>query len=200
MLEHCSNPIGALAQWHTYVRNAGTVVVSLPHVDHCPDKGRHVPSLDHLLMDHLLDRGDDTFESREHIYSFVMGWCDDGFAKGIDKWAMAKQAHLCASSPGNDLHWHAYRPELVLSLIEAAAMFSGCRATIRASGHPDATGDQLRTESEIIFVYTLERMPAHLRAPAPATTAAVVKSVEQKLERALRLVQRATTRGESIGS
>lgn len=74
VLEHCAEPIGTVHAWSAHLRPGGVLVLSVPDVDHCPDAGRLVPDLEHLLADHLLGRDGDSFESREHAYSCAVGW------------------------------------------------------------------------------------------------------------------------------
>jgi hypothetical protein len=108
VVEHSSNPIGLLARFHSFVRTGGTLVLSLPHFSACPDKHRLVPPIEHLLLDHLLERADATFESREHIYSFLLGWVDDIWMQGASQREYAAFLQSEALRDGHDLHWHSY--------------------------------------------------------------------------------------------
>jgi predicted SAM-dependent methyltransferase len=137
VLEHCSNPLSALIKWQSYLKNEGTLVISVPDAKRCPDAGRLIPPLDHLLEDYIFDRGDDSFESREHIYSFVMGWIDKGFAEGKEKFEIARITHQCARAPKNDLHWHAFDNQLLMEVIFASGRISGNKMEVKAVAAPD---------------------------------------------------------------
>lgn len=154
VLEHTSNPIKTLLEWHSYVKSGGIVVISVPDANYCPDRGRLIPPFEHLLLDYLLERDDDSFESREHIYSFIMGWIDDGFAKDMDKFNIAKRAHECAHAPYNDLHWHAFDEGLFESVIMAAGLFSEKQIVIEATATPDEES-KYQTLGDIIYVYRI---------------------------------------------
>ncbi|MBA4372479.1 MAG: hypothetical protein C0402_06410 [Thermodesulfovibrio sp.] len=156
VLEHLSDPIGALLEWHSYVKDGGTVVLSVPDADCCPDKGRLFPSFAHLLLDYLLRRNDDSFESREHIYSFVMGWIDDGFAKELEKLEIARKTHECAKAPENDLHWHAFNETLFRQVIMAAAAFGKRTVSFESAADPYSSDPGRRTTNEIICVYRVD--------------------------------------------
>ncbi|MEX5213165.1 MAG: class I SAM-dependent methyltransferase [Nitrospiraceae bacterium] len=154
VLEHAPNPIGTLVEWHRLVRTGGHMVISLPDLRYCDDKERVVATLEHLLMDYLLDRGERAFESREHVYSFMFGWNDSGFHRGINKQQLVASAHMNANADTNDLHWHAFNRNLGLKVILAAAMFDRKSVEIHAIATPDEPGDR-RTQGDLIYVYRL---------------------------------------------
>jgi SAM-dependent methyltransferase len=122
VLEHLADPIGGLRQWMKFVRPDGVFVLSLPDQALCADRARLTPDLNHLLLDHLLDRGPDAFESREHVLSFLCSWIDDspglaGLTASQACGVICKETHRS----GHDFHWHAFTPELVYELIHSAA-------------------------------------------------------------------------------
>lgn len=155
VLEHISNPIAALIEWFGWVRPGASLVVSVPDAAHSPDRGRLIPTLEHVLLDYLLDRGDDSFESREHVYSFLMGWCDDGAAVGIDKLELASRAHACAAAAQNDLHWHAFDRALFEGIVWAAGVLSGRGLELHAVAGPDSPSG-CRPEGEIIGLLSVD--------------------------------------------
>lgn len=157
VLEHCSNPIRTLLEWQSYLKNGGILVVSVPDAKRCPDSGRLVPPIEHLVEDYILDRDDDSYESREHIYSFVMGWIDDGFAKDRDKFEIARITRECAKAKKNDLHWHAFNSDLLIRTIAASARVSGNQIVVKAFASPDL--DHCQTELDVICVCKVSRGP-----------------------------------------
>lgn len=159
VLEHSPNPIQTLVQWHGYVKDGGVMVLSVPDTDFegCPDRGRLIPPFEHILMDYLLNGNHKSFESREHVYSFLMGegWLEEGMAKGKDKFEVARIAHEVAKGDANDLHWHALDKALFQKIIGLSAVLSSCSVQLLASatpGHPTSP-----TNGEIIYVYRIAR-------------------------------------------
>jgi hypothetical protein len=128
VLEHSSDPIGQLRQWFGMVRAGAPVVISLPHYAQCPDKERLLPDLEHLILDHVLSRGPDAFESREHVPSFLCSWIEDapGLA-GLTAADACRRISLESRRSGHDFHWHAFDPQLAYDLIVAAAGFEGTK-------------------------------------------------------------------------
>jgi SAM-dependent methyltransferase len=105
VLEHCADPIGELISWHKATRDGGVVVLSLPDSNFCPDRGRRVATIDHLLLDHGLGRKETAFESKEHIYSFLLGWVDRLWLKGATQQRFARFVLDEADRDlGHDLH------------------------------------------------------------------------------------------------
>lgn len=180
VLEHSPNPIGTLVEWHRLVRSGGHMVISLPDLRYCDDKERVVATLDHLLMDYLLDRGEKTFESREHVYSFMFGWNDSGFHRGMSKQQLVASAHMNANADANDLHWHAFTRDLGLKVILAAAMFDRKSVGIHLIATPDEASDR-RTEGDLIYVYRL--MEKQDGSPLPPDYAEFIDEVAESERR-----------------
>jgi len=151
VLEHTPDPIGALRLWHTYVRYGGVFVVSVPYFKLCPDRDRLLPDFDHLLLDHLLDRDGDSFESREHVLSFLCSWIDD--APGLVDLTKSECCRKILSESkrsGHDFHWHAFNHQLFLETVYAAALLNGYI--------PDfyEVTSQDENTLDILYVYTLK--------------------------------------------
>jgi len=159
VLEHASNPLRELGQWFGAVRDGGVCVLSVPDAAQTPDRGRLVAPLEHLLADYLLNRDDDSFESREHIYSFAMGWIDEGYAKGMDKAGVAAMTHDNAHAARNDLHWHAYDQELFLEALLLSARLSGVRLGLLALASPAHPAEPGSPEQEVLAICRVVRGP-----------------------------------------
>jgi SAM-dependent methyltransferase len=155
VLEHCSNPISTLIGWHNFVKHGGTVVISVPYHECCPDKGRNVSPFDHILLDYLLERTDDSFESREHIYSNIMGWIDDAEFKGKSKLEVAQSAHQYAKAEVNDLHWHVFSEDVLKMIIWFSALITGKNIIFERVAAPYKTDIVEKTDCEIIMVYRI---------------------------------------------
>lgn len=129
VLEHCSNTLDALVEWMSYLRPSGRMLVSVPNRFACADGGRLVTPPTHLLSDYIHGVDDGSFESREHIYSFLCGWSEVTPLADLsrpDAMALINQA---AHAPVNDLHWHVFSCATLRFAVEMAAALSGrtCR-------------------------------------------------------------------------
>jgi SAM-dependent methyltransferase len=154
VLEHTPDPISTLSGWHTHVRTGGVVVLSLPDHRCCPDKDRVVATVEHLLLDFALKRTDQSFESKEHIAPFILGWLEQMWVKDFSgqqlaEFVLSEQRR----DEGHDLHWHAFTPLLAASTVVAACMVEGRAAMLLADEYPD---HPLRGSfGDIILVYRL---------------------------------------------
>lgn len=124
VIEHLSNPIKDLIEWFSYVKEGGYLILSVPYVNNCPDKGRPVASIEHLFLDYALNRSDASFDSREHAYSFLMAWIDVGMNTGKDKFEVAAIAHQQAALEKNDIHWHTFTGKTFKELILLTSLLS----------------------------------------------------------------------------
>jgi len=161
VLEHCPDPIGTLVDWGTYVRGDGIVVLSVPIADYCPDKGRLVPSVEHVILDYLFHRDADSFESREHAYSCIIGWMntwEDWLP--LNKENVAERAHNTASMKSLDMHWHSFTPELFDKIFKLASFFSENRYfDIIAMASPYFEGKN-KTLGELLYVFQVKKICA----------------------------------------
>ena len=126
VLEHTPDPIGTLRAWHRYVRPDGTMVVSVPNYVLCPDRDRLLPDMEHLLLDHVLGRDGDSFESREHVLSFLCSWVNDspGLAP-LSKSECCRRIVSETKRGGHDLHWHAFDREVFYATVTVSALLDG---------------------------------------------------------------------------
>lgn len=129
VLEHCSNTLDALVDWMSYLKPSGRMLLSVPNRFACADGGRLVTPPTHFLSDYVHGVDDGSFESREHIYSFLCGWSETSALAELsrpDAMALINQA---AHNPVNDLHWHVFSCDTLRFVVEMAAALSGrtCR-------------------------------------------------------------------------
>lgn len=184
VLEHAPDPISTLSGWHTHVRTGGVIVLSVPDRRFCADKDRVVPTVEHLLLDFALKRTDQSFESKEHIAPFILGWLQQMWVKDFSgqqlaEFILSEQRR----NEGHDLHWHAFTPLLAASTVVAACMVEGRAAELLAEVHPeDSVGG---SSADIIFVYRLE---GEFQGFSPACHAAVRAGLE-RLETGLKRLQ-----------
>lgn len=125
VLEHSSNVIEELIAWMSYVRDGGVVFLSVPQREHCPDATRLVTPPNHFITDYILGIDDSSFESREHIYSFLCGWNDAGGLAERSKQEAAQLTEMAVHKTPNDLHWHVFTEASLKFVVETAARLSG---------------------------------------------------------------------------
>lgn len=181
VIEHCSNPIAVLIEWVNYLKPGGVLVVSAPYHSATHDKGRTVPSLDHILMDYLFDRGDTSFESLEHIFSFTHAWRDAGHAKTLDKHGVANWAFSAAQSKKNDLHWHAFNYFLLEQIIWVASLLSRRCVRVLSNLNPAFEGKG----AEALLCYQLETLDRSQCVP-PEAVVEELRGAHSRIQRALK--------------
>lgn len=192
VLEHAPDPIGQLIAWHGMLKSDGVMVISLPYAGTCGDRARAMAPIEHLLLDYLLNRDHLAFESREHVYSFVMGWNEEGVFQGRSKKEVAELAHWSANREFNDLHWHTFDERLSEEVIRCAAIFADKRVHLMLLSHPQSAGE-LPTMGDVILIY---RLAARTKVEEPADTAIIQKldAIRITFSRASMKVDRATHR------
>lgn len=158
VLEHTADPIRALLEWHSYVRDGGTVVLSMPDWEYAyADKLRAEASFEHVLLDYLLDRGETSVESREHVLSFSVAWHNtvpQPQWTGLDSVGFAGALCKGLNRDGHDCHWHALSAATWKKIIQTAAVLAGCKVEFQLALNKMGTGKFL-PDGEIIFVYKL---------------------------------------------
>jgi len=129
VIEHCADPIRVLAkEWLPLVKPGGLLYLSLPSPKNCFEELRFETPINHILDDHYFSRGDLAYESKEHIYSFILQLTAANprhFWYADDTQKFAKQALLQALADRQDLHWHTYALEVAVQTIEAAFYLAG---------------------------------------------------------------------------
>lgn len=157
VLEHCPNPIKELIEWHSYVHEDGLVIISVPYRDFCPDRGRQFTTFEHIVDDFLNERDDNSFESKEHIFSNITGWIDEGCFKGLDKFEVAKVAFECVNTTGNDIHWHVFSSNCLLKCIQFSLLSQKMWMENIITTGPDQI-NPVNDYCEILMVYRIRKI------------------------------------------
>lgn len=170
VLEHAPDPIGTLRNWNGYLRDGGVVILSLPHLWFCPDVNRQVPTLDHLIHDHLDSADGDDFSSREHAAAFILGWSSDFAAAEhlVDIPTFSQRALDSIRTARHDIHWHALDTKLSLEIVAAAAMFGGATIEVLKVASPELR----QTVGDILIAYRIVRRGPITEAVGRLVTAA----------------------------
>jgi SAM-dependent methyltransferase len=125
VVEHCDNPIHTLGtEWIPLLAEGGLLYISLPSAQHDCEQLRLPTPIEHILDDYHFHRSSGSYESKEHIYSFILQWTvyqpkSFWYAKG-DFPTYAAQALREAFAENQDLHWHTYTLPVAAQFIEAA--------------------------------------------------------------------------------
>jgi len=122
VLEHLSNPLKALCEWHRALKQGGILYLSLPDKRFCafcagpdewiyPDAARRLTTWDHLLDDFKRDDRGDSEASRDHARDIVR------YIEGVpEKEVESRVDQFLASQP--DYHYHTWTFESLLMAIE----------------------------------------------------------------------------------
>lgn len=139
VLEHSPNAIDDLVVWLSYVRDGGVVFLSVPDRHHCADSARLETPANHFITDYILGLDESSFESREHIYSFLSAWHAVGGLAGKSKDEAARLTSLAVHNPQNDLHWHVFSLPALRFVVETAARLIGRKAIVQVieTGAPE---------------------------------------------------------------
>lgn len=130
VLEHSSNVLEELINWMSYVRSGGVIFISVPDKLNSPDMPRLETPPTHFIFDYLMGIDDSSFESREHIYSFLWAWTEVGGLAGKTKQEARELVFMAGHNPINDLHWHVFTGVTLKFAIETAARLSGSVAHV----------------------------------------------------------------------
>jgi len=131
VLEHCSNVVEELMDWMSYLKDDGAVLfLSVPDAQRCSDISRLITPPTHFVYDYLMGVNDSSFESREHIYSFLWGWSDEGGLAGRSKQEASGMVRNAAHQAENDLHWHVFSAQTLEFVVNTAAALSGRKVSI----------------------------------------------------------------------
>jgi SAM-dependent methyltransferase len=131
VLEHSSNPLGALASWGRVLRRDGVLFVSVPVAADCFDRLRAITTLAHLIDDEALCRAGDVAafraKSREHYREYIELAEPIAFAQ--HGWPLTRAEERAArvdlmDRQGDEIHFHTFTRT---SLAELARHFAGER-------------------------------------------------------------------------
>ncbi len=130
VLEHAADPIGVLTrQWLPLIELGGTLLLSVPsHRNACEDRRMPTP-IEHILDDFYFGRDGLSYESVQHIPTFVLQWC--AFQPSDIWYADRPVPEFCGilldsiKQTEQDLHWHTYTMQTLIDLTETAFYAAG---------------------------------------------------------------------------
>lgn len=105
LLEHTSDPLAALIEWHRVLRPDGLLFCALPDMRETSDRERARTTLEHLVADHRADADELRRRDGEHYREWAR--CVNGLtdAGQIELWAdMLARTRLA-------IHFHCWVPE-----------------------------------------------------------------------------------------
>lgn len=130
VIEHISDPIHEIGNWLAHLKVGGVFYCSIPANSNVCEADRIETPIDHVVEDYLFQRGENSYESKQHIYSFVLQWSladpplRPWYARG-DAEELASILLQEARRDAHDLHWHTYKLETIKQVLEAAFYFAG---------------------------------------------------------------------------
>lgn len=138
VVEHLDNPIEVLKEWISMLRQGGVFYLSIPSQGNSIEHGRLATPASHVLEDYFFQRPAHSYESKQHISSFVHActasggtvrpWFADNTTEDYAKFIL----YDIGQRDDHDLHWHTYDLATTRDMIEAAFHVSGCSAEILA--------------------------------------------------------------------
>lgn len=72
LIEHLSNPVGSLVNWHSKLRKDGIIFLAAPDMDKTFDKKRDLTTLEHLIIDSKLDPETRNVLDKYHFYEWAI--------------------------------------------------------------------------------------------------------------------------------
>lgn len=138
VIEHLSDPISTLSEWFKLLKNGGIFYFSIPSPHNTSEIGRLITPFQHVLEDFCFERGEDSYESKQHIYSFCLA-CTASEGELTPWYAVNSTADFSRfilqdskNRDDHDLHWHTYNLEAIRDVVFAAGYFAGIKVVIEA--------------------------------------------------------------------
>ena len=132
VIEHLADPISQIMSWLSLLKKTdGVFYFSIPSEGAEYEIDRLQTPLDHILEDYFFERSEDSYSSKQHIYSFALNWSEDGspgkpwfannsisdFSKTLLREVKDRNEH--------DLHWHTYSLEVMREIVEISFYLLG---------------------------------------------------------------------------
>jgi SAM-dependent methyltransferase len=145
-LEHIANPIRALSEWMRVLKDAGVLVLVLPHKDRTFDHRRPVTSLAHLIEDFASGRTEDDLTHLPEVLALHDLELDPGTTS-----REAFEARSARNFENRCMHHHVFDADLAVRLVDhvglqihAVELLRPCHILIVAQKARPATGSITR--------------------------------------------------------
>lgn len=153
VLEHLTDPIAALIEWHRILRRGGLLMLALPDKRFTFDAHRERTSLEHLLADHESSEPPGV-RNRAHLEDWATHV--EGLRPGTDERARWLDSQLRS---GYSVHNHVWTPADILALIEWMNHSENARWNL------ERFSDTSPLTNEFILL-----LSAHAQSPRPLTS------------------------------
>ncbi len=114
-IEHCANPLKALAEWSRVLKPGGFLVLIVPHRDGAFDHRRPLSTLAHLVDDYERGVGEDDLTHLDEIIRLH----DLSRDPGADD-AESFRARALGNADNRSLHHHVFDTALARAMVERA--------------------------------------------------------------------------------
>lgn len=128
VLEHADNPLQVLLNWSRLLKPQGVLMVTVPVLDRCFDRGRQLTTLEHLIEDHRLMQQGQVAEFRErnlqHFTEVIqISEPNDLRGKGahvpeLSQEILRKRLQQMQAESCVDIHYHTFSVESYTRLME----------------------------------------------------------------------------------
>lgn len=109
-VEHCQDPISALANMLRVLRDGGILYLAIPDKRHSPDLDRPITSNEHLLRDY---RDGPSWSKRQHFEEWVRLWT---YERRQDADAVEKRVRELMDMDYS-IHYHVWTPAAFMSFL-----------------------------------------------------------------------------------
>lgn len=175
VVEHIANPIAAIVEWISLIQEGGVFYMSVPSLKNSTEMGRMCTPIDHILDDYFFDRGVAAYESKQHIYSFMLTcgasdgemrpWYADNSTRDFSRWILFD----VPQRDDHDLHWHSFDLATARAMVDVAFCMAGFSAEVL---HCEETKDSH-------YIVARKAPPS----PAPASLVAFRAKIAAALDR-----------------
>jgi SAM-dependent methyltransferase len=116
VIEHLADPLGGIAAWGRVTRPGGHLLMVAPHHEGTFDRRRPVTTLEHMVEDHAVGRGEDDLTHLEETLAL------HDHARDVPQERAAWEAERRDNINSRVLHHHVFSTPSLLALLDHAGL------------------------------------------------------------------------------